>query len=64
MKIFGKTLKYIALFLLIGFFVFHFERAITQSYELRQLTKEKLKLEIQLLKLEIELNEINLQKEY
>ena len=59
-----NILKYIALFILIGFFVFHLERAITQSYELRQLTKDKLKLEIQLLKIQIEQNEINLQKEY
>jgi len=32
--------------------------------ELRQLTKDKLRLEIQLLKIQIEQNEINLQKEY
>ena len=33
-------------------------------HEIRQLTKDKLRLEIQLLKIEIELNEIELQKEY
>lgn len=57
-------LLYIAYFILFLFFVFHLERAITQNFEVRQLTKDKLKLEIQLLKIQIEQNEINLQKEY
>ena len=55
---------YIALLVLFCFFAIHLERALTQNYELRQLTKDKLKLEIQLLKIQIEHNEINLQKEY
>ena len=37
---------------------------VKYQYEIRQLTKDKLRLEIQLLKIEIELNEIELQKEY
>lgn len=57
-------LLYFASLVLFMFFVFHLERSITQNYELRQLTKDKLKLEIKLLKIQIELNEINLQKEY
>lgn len=59
-----SKLLYIASFILFMFFVFHLERSITQNYELRQLTKDKLKLEIQLLKIQIEQQEINLQKEY
>lgn len=59
-----KWINYIALFILFLFFVFHLERAITQNFEIRQLTKDKLKLEIELLKIEIEYNEIQLQKEY
>jgi len=55
---------YIALLILFCFFAIHLERALTQNYGLRQLTKEKLKLEIQLLKIKIEQSEINLQKEY
>jgi len=37
---------------------------LNDKSEIRQLTKDKLRLEIQLLKIEIELNEIELQKEY
>jgi len=59
-----KLIQYFAISLLIAFFVYHIERTITHNYEIRQLTKDKLRLEIQLLKIEIELNEIELQKEY
>jgi len=59
-----KIIYHISILILICFFIFHLERFITESYELRQLTKDKLRLEIQLLKIQIEQNEINLQKEY
>lgn len=55
---------YIALFLLFCFIGYNIGQSINYKSELRQLTKEKLRLEIKLLKIEIELNEINLQKEY
>lgn len=60
MKLFYKILA-IILFCFTAYEVGYY---IQVKSELRQLTKEKLRLEIQLLKIKIELNEINLQKEY
>jgi hypothetical protein len=55
---------YILIFALFLFCGYELASYINYRSKIRQLTKEKLKLEIQLLKIEIEQSEINLQKEY
>jgi hypothetical protein len=57
-------LYYILIFALFLFCGYGLASYINYQSKIRQLTKEKLRLEIQLLKIEIEQSEINLQKEY
>jgi len=59
-----SKIRSILIFICSVYLGYLFGSYITYQNELRQLTKDKLRLEIQLLKIEIELNEINLQKEY
>lgn len=60
-----KTKIFIVLvFLLFAYFGYNLGLKSKDNKELRQLTKDKLKLEIELLKIQIEQQEINLQKEY
>lgn len=61
MKAKGLNIFAFILFVIIGFIIGSW---VIDNSKLRQLTKDKLKLEIQLLKIQIELNEINIQKEY
>lgn len=51
-------------FILFCYFGYEIDLYVNYQSELRQLNKQKLRLEIQLLKIQIEINEINLQKEY
>jgi len=55
---------YILITILLCYCAFEIGSYFKYQSELRQLTKDKLRLEIQLLKIQIEQNEINLQKEY
>ena len=54
----------IGLIILFAYLGYQFGSYLHDRNQIRQLTKEKLKIEIELLKIEIEYNEIQLQKEY